>query len=47
MNASQIQFKASFPGQVQYIEAFFENINWEEVNKRLEKAEAIAKLLKA
>lgn len=35
------------PNHAKYIEAFFENINWEEVNKRLEKAEAIAKLLKA
>ncbi|CAG0933808.1 Superoxide dismutase [Fe] [Planctomycetaceae bacterium] len=35
------------PNHAKYVEAFFENINWEEVNKRLEKAEAIAKLLKA
>jgi Fe-Mn family superoxide dismutase len=35
------------PNHTKYVEAFFENINWDEVNKRLEKAEAIAKLLKA
>jgi Fe-Mn family superoxide dismutase len=35
------------PNHGKYIEAFFDNINWDEVNKRLDKAEAIAKLLKA
>ncbi len=35
------------PNHAKYIDAFFANINWDEVNKRVEKAEAAAKVLRS
>lgn len=34
------------PNHAKYIDVFFENIKWDEVNRRLEQAEGMAKLLK-
>lgn len=42
-HAYQMDYGAA---HAKYIDAFFKNINWDEVNKRLEKAEAVAKALK-
>jgi superoxide dismutase, Fe-Mn family len=42
-HAYAIDFGANLKG---YIDAFFANINWDVIEKRLEKAEAISKLLK-
>lgn len=42
-HAYQMDFGAAAD---KYIDAFFQNIRWDEVNRRFEKAQAVAKLLK-
>jgi len=42
-HAYQIHFGAA---DAKYIDAFFANINWEEMNRRLERAMSAAKVLR-